>query len=102
MQKPAQNIKLEKQFGSTPSTEKVWYFYVKDDTMRKLSGLGAKSEMWILHTEIQDGVQDGRQYTNFDNIPYKSGKIAIKCILFIISHWVAIRKHNTPLKYNYW
>ena len=44
MQKPAQNIKLEKQFRSTPSTEKVWGFYVEDDTMRKLSGLGAKSE----------------------------------------------------------
>ena len=44
MQKPAQNIKLEKQFRSTPSTEKVWGFYVEDDTMGKLSGLGAKSE----------------------------------------------------------
>ena len=43
VQKPAQNIKLEKQFRSTPSTEKVWWLYVEDDTMGKLSGPGVKS-----------------------------------------------------------
>ena len=44
VQKPAQDIKLEKQFRSTPSTEKVWWLYVEDDTIGKHSGSGVKSE----------------------------------------------------------
>ena len=44
VQKPVQDIKLEKQFRSTHTTEKVWWLYVEDDTMGKLSGLGVKSE----------------------------------------------------------
>ena len=44
VRKPAQDIKLEKQFRSTPSTKKVWWLYVEDDTMGKLSGLDVKSE----------------------------------------------------------
>ena len=44
VQKPALNIKLEKQFRSTPSTEKVLWFYVEDDTMGTLFGLDVKHE----------------------------------------------------------
>ena len=39
---------------------------------------GCQVWIWILHTEIQDGVQNGCQKVNVAYISYKKGRISIK------------------------
>ena len=48
--------------------------------MGKLSGPGAKSGCGFFILKSKMASKMAAKNTNFDNIPYKSGKIAIKCI----------------------
>ena len=72
-QKPAQNIQLEKQFRSTPSTYNGQIFRP-----------GCQVQIWILHTEIQDGVQNGRQKDTFSIFPITQLRFRKACSFCVV------------------